>query len=82
AMNDDSFSFGQKFDELKEKFLEAIFGGSEAEAQAVEQQVAAAEERSAMEDMFSQMANRGSLMERNKLFKTDIDIGLEELLAV
>jgi len=79
AMND-SFSIETQLEELKEKFIDAIFGTREDLVE--QQQVAEAQERSAMENMFSQMANRGSIMERNKLFKTDIDIGLDELLAV
>ncbi|MFZ2656277.1 MAG: DUF4347 domain-containing protein [Victivallales bacterium] len=82
AMNDDTFSFGQKFDELREKFMDAIFGGSDLEAQVAEQQVAAAEEKAAVENMFAQMAARGHLMERNNLFKSEVDLGLEALLAV
>jgi hypothetical protein len=79
AMNDSSF-LGSQFDELKERFIDAIFGTKEDLVE--QQQVAEAQERAVMENMFSQMANRGNLMERNKLFKTDIDLGLEELLAV
>ena len=79
-MNDNSSFLGSQFDELKERFIDAIFGTKEAIIEP--QMVAQAQERSAMENMFSQMANRGSLMERNKLFKTDIDLGLEALLAV
>ena len=78
-MNDSTFSASQ-FDELKEKFIDAIFGTKEAIVEP--QMVAEAQERSAMENMLSQMANRGSLMARNKLFKTDLDLSLEELLAV
>ena len=80
VMNDNSSFLGSQFDELKERFIDAIFGTKEAIIEP--QMVAQAQERSAMENMFSQMANRGSLMERNKLFKTDIDLGLEALLAV
>ena len=80
AMNDDSSSIGAQLEELKEQFIDAIFGTKEAIIEP--QMLAEAQERSAMETMFSQMANRGNLMERNKLFKTDIDLGLEELLAV
>ncbi len=79
AMNDNS-QMGTLFDELKEKFIDVIFGTKEQLAG--QQQVAEAQEKSAMEDMFSQMANRGNLMERNKLFKSDVDLGLEVLLAV
>ncbi len=79
AMNENS-SLGAQLDALKEKFFDAIFGAKEQLAE--QQQVAEAQERSAMEDMLSQMANRGNIMERNKLFKTEIDIGLEALLAV
>ena len=78
-MNDNS-SLGAQLDELKEKFFDAIFGAKEDLAE--QQQVAEAQERSAMENMLSQMASRGNIMERNKLFKTEIDIGLEALLAV
>jgi len=78
AMNDDSSM--RIDDDLEKLFFDAILGTKENLVE--QQQVAEAQERSAMENMFSQMANRGSLMERNSLFKTDIDIGLEELLAV
>ncbi len=77
---DDNSSLGAQLDELKEKFIDAIFGTKEDLVE--QQQVAEAQERSAMENMLSQMANRGSLMERNKLFKTDVDISLEQLFSV
>ena len=79
AMNDNS-SLGAQLDALKEKFFDAIFGAKENLAE--QQQVAEAQDRSAMENMLSQMASRGNIMERNKLFKTDLDLSLEALLAV
>jgi hypothetical protein len=78
AMNDTNSFFGNQFDELKGKFIDAIFGAKEEFA--AQPQLAETQERAAMETMLSQMANRGNLMERNQLFKTDVDLGLEALL--
>jgi hypothetical protein len=77
AANDNSFLRAQ-LDELKEKLIDAIFGAKE---DIVEQhQIAEAQERAAMENMLSQMADRGNLMERNQLFKSEVDLGLEALM--
>ena len=78
AMNDTNSFFGNQFDELKEKFIDAIFGAKEEFA--AQPQLAETQERAAMETMLSQMANRGNLMERNQLFKSEVDLGLEALL--
>jgi hypothetical protein len=78
AMNDTNSFFGNQFDELKEKFIDAIFGAKEEFA--AQPQIAGDQERTAMETMLSQMADRGNLMERNQLFKTDVDLSLESLL--
>ncbi|MEI6423794.1 MAG: hypothetical protein WCP55_16375, partial [Lentisphaerota bacterium] len=77
AMNDNS-SLGAQLEELKEKFFDAIFATKEERA--AQPQIAEAQERTAMETMLSQMANRGNLMERNQLFKSEVDLGLEALL--
>jgi hypothetical protein len=77
AMTDNS-SLGAQLDELKEKFIDAIFGLKEDIAE--QHKIAEAQERAAMETMLSQMADRGNLMERNQLFKSEVDLGLEALL--
>ncbi len=78
AMNDSSA--GSDLNDLEEQFINAILNGRE---NAVEQQmVADSQEKLSIDNMFAQMAGRGNLMERNNLFKNEIDLGLEELLAV
>jgi hypothetical protein len=77
AMNDSS-SLGAQLEELKEKFFDAIFGAKEEFA--AQPQLAETQERTAMETMLSQMADRSNLMERNQLFKSEVDLGLEALL--
>ncbi|OGV37245.1 MAG: hypothetical protein A2X48_12750 [Lentisphaerae bacterium GWF2_49_21] len=80
AMIDSVYSTDIQFDDLEEEFIDAIMSGRE---EIVEPQlVAEAQEKAAADDMFAQMADRGRLMERNNLFKSEVDLGLEALLAV
>ncbi|OGV55285.1 MAG: hypothetical protein A2X45_15435 [Lentisphaerae bacterium GWF2_50_93] len=80
AMNDNSFRMQHIDDDLEEQFIDAIMSGREEVAE--QQMVAEVQERAAVDSMFASMADRGRLMERNSLFKSEIDLGLEALLAV